>query len=132
MYSFSLIFLTLRDCCFCLMNIIEYTNHCKHNFFFQLVKCTVKVLIHHQRAHLPLILILFCTPSSALLLTRCQRSASEKVVNTSIKRGKRCFVYLFLEAHKANCTYYIYSIYKVVYFGSISVVDYLFFFAKGQ
>lgn len=50
-------------------------------------------------------------------MTRCQRSASMSMESCEyFYKGASEFVYLFLEAHKANCTYYIYSIYKVVYF----------------
>ena len=65
-----------------------------------------------------------------------------KVVNTPIKWQVMLCLFI-LEAHKANCTYYIYSIYKVVYFVILAqsvchhgVVSFIFifliFFAKGQ
>lgn len=77
--------------------------------------------------------------SFTFLPTRCQCSASKsmKVVNTPIKWQVMLCLFI-LEAHKTNCTYYIYSIYKVVYFvilaqsGVVSFICLIIFFANGQ
>lgn len=50
-----------------------------------------------------------------------QSDASMESCEYSFKGDPEHFVYLFLEAHRTNCTYYIYSIYKVVYLGSVSM-----------